>query len=250
MKKFSELSKKAKVTSIITVITLIIIITLAIVLPLTLAKPDNADRTVYDRVKTTKMNNFTYLNQSAEHEQVVFIGDSITEIYNIGDLYAGYTKSTGKIVYNRGISGDTSNRLLERLYNNALNIKPSHLVILIGTNDIALQIPNSTIADNVRAMLETAKEKSPDTKVILQAVYPTNKEMKDSTAGLRKNSVIAELNLLLQKISVNYGAEWIDLTKALSDDKGNLKEEYCYDGLHLNAQGYSVVTQNILPLLI
>ena len=35
----------------------------------------------------------------------------------------------------------------------------------------------------------------------------------------------------------------------LVDDKGNLKEKYTEDGLHLNSLGYVVVTREILPFL-
>lgn len=35
----------------------------------------------------------------------------------------------------------------------------------------------------------------------------------------------------------------------LSDEKGRLAKEYCYDGLHLNAQGFEIVSENIIPLL-
>lgn len=35
----------------------------------------------------------------------------------------------------------------------------------------------------------------------------------------------------------------------LSDEKGRLAKEYCYDGLHLNAQGFEIVSENTIPLL-
>ena len=47
----------------------------------------------------------------------------------------------------------------------------------------------------------------------------------------------------------NSFSQWLDLTKVLSDEKGRLAKEYCYDGLHLNAQGFEVVSENIIPLL-
>lgn len=231
---------------LISVVLLIIAIVLAIVLPLTL-KP--VISTEYDLVKKTKMNNFTYLNQTAEHGQVVMIGDSITEIYNSSDLFVQYTKQTGKFVYNRGISGDTSDRMLERLYNNALNINPSHLVMLIGTNDIGKAIELSVIEQNIARAIALTKEKCPNTKIILQAVYPINYSIMPTMVGRRKNSVISDLNSKLLKLAEREKIQWLDLTSHLSDDKGKFLSDYTYDGLHPNAVGYKAVTDKILPLL-
>ena len=57
-------------------------------------------------------------------------------------------QTTGQAVYNRGISGDTSDRLLERLECNALNINPKNLVILFGTNDIGIGVPTEYTLKN------------------------------------------------------------------------------------------------------
>ena len=96
---------------------------------------DIQKKTAYDLVKQTKKENYLFLNENyAHHGQTVLFGDSITEIFNSYELFYTFSKVTGQAVYNRGISGDTSDRLLERLKCNALNITPKNLVILIGTN--------------------------------------------------------------------------------------------------------------------
>lgn len=251
MKKFNELSKNQKIIFFISIAVLIVGITLAIVLPLTIGRP-SVPNTDYDLVKTTKMNNFTYLNQRAEHNQVVLIGDSITEIYNHHDLFAQYTKDSGKLVYNRGISGDTSDKMLARLYDNALNINPSHIVMLIGTNDIGKGIDNDTIYSNISKSIDLTREKCPNAKIILQSVYPVNYSMSTqsrSMVGSRKNSTIDSLNIRLRELSAEKNITWVDLKSTLSDANGNFKEEYTYDGLHPNAVGFNAVTEVLIPLL-
>ncbi len=82
-------------------------------------------RTVYYAEKINKADNFEFLNKNyCKKGQTVLVGDSITELFNHTELFAEYTAETGISVYNRGISGDTSDRLLERLERNVLNIKP------------------------------------------------------------------------------------------------------------------------------
>ncbi len=82
---------------------------------------NGGSQTDYDIVKKTKMENFELLNKSAKENQVVFIGDSIIELFPTYELFA----DKDKIVYNRGISGDTSDRMLERMDKNCLNINPN-----------------------------------------------------------------------------------------------------------------------------
>ncbi len=86
----------------------------------------------------------------ARHGQTVLFGDSITEIFNSYKLFYAFSQTTGQAVYNRGISGDTSDRLLERLECNALNINPKNLVILIGTNDIGIGLPPEYTLNNIK----------------------------------------------------------------------------------------------------
>ena len=93
----------------------------------------------------------------ARHGQTVLFGDSITEIFNSYKLFYAFSQTTGQAVYNRGISGDTSDRLLERLECNALNINPKNLVILIGTNDIGIGVPTEYTLKNIRVHLEKYK---------------------------------------------------------------------------------------------
>lgn len=209
--------------------------------------------TKYDLVKKTKTDNFTYLNNGfCESNQTVLIGDSITEIFNYYELFYDFCKKTGQAVYNRGISGDFSNRLLERLYENALNINPRNIVILIGTNDLGVGAPADFTEKHVRSILQTIKKHCPDANVVLQAVYPVNKYMNaDSVVmvGRRKNADIAKINAKLKAVANEFDVNWLDLTDALKNEQGNIKPDYCYDGLHLNAAGFTVVAKNIIPLL-
>lgn len=176
----------------------------------------------------------------------------LRKFFNSYELFYTFSKVTGQAVYNRGISGDTSDRLLERLKCNALNITPKNLVILIGTNDIGKDIPPEYTLKNIQDILSVTHEICPNTNVILQAIYPVNSRMSLTArqmVGKRSNKKILALNEELHNIAVENKAHWLDLTKCLSDKKGRLAKEYCYDGLHLNAQGFKVVAEKIIPLL-
>ena len=203
-------------------------------------------RTKYNREKINKRDNYTFLNESVcKKGQIVLAGDSITEFYNM-DFFDEYTARTGKLVYNRGISGDTSNRLLERFEKNVLDLEPTTIVLLIGTNDLGAGAKIGFTLENVEKIIRLSKEKCPGVNIILEAVYPINDII--NSQGRRKNADIKDLNKGLEGLAAMLGIEFVDLTEQLADKYGILKKKYTYDGLHVNAPAYEVITKAIMPL--
>ena len=206
-------------------------------------------RTKYDLEKSKKMNNFTYLNKNACREnQIVLAGDSITELFNM-ELFDEFCDKNGVKIYNRGISGDTSDRLLERFEKNVNNIKPKVVVILIGINDLTAGADPEYIAGNIRKTVEAIKNSNPNTAVILEAVFPVNTKMNHYRTLNKARLQISDLNELIKNISEEYGADFIDLTDKLSDSEGMFRRELTYDGLHPTAQGFSIVAKAIIEKL-
>lgn len=204
--------------------------------------------TEYNVEKQKKKDNFDFLNKTAcKTGQVVLIGDSITELVNM-ELLDEYREKSGLIVYNRGISGDTSDRMAERFYDNALSIKPSILVMLIGINDLSRKADVPYVLANVENMLKQ-NEESCRAKVILQAVYPVNSVMRPHIKRSCSTERIALTNDGLKRLANKYNATFVDFTKQLADQNGRLKREYTYDGLHPNAVGFKVVIDKIVGLL-
>ena len=210
---------------------------------------DYSKITEYDREKNTKRENYRILNEEyALKNQTVLLGDSITDFFNWYELFYDFSKISGQAVYNRGISGDTTDRLLERLNENVLNIEPKNVVLLIGTNDIGRGLPLSMSVENVSKIIENTKKVCSDINFILQAVYPINRGMRDKFEK-RSNEKIDIMNKEFIKLSEKYDCVWLDITDKLKDETGNLKKEYTYDGLHLNISAYKIVAENIIPLL-
>lgn len=205
--------------------------------------------TEYNREQKTKRLNFCILNEEyALKNQTVLLGDSITDFFNWYELFYDFSKNSGQAVYNRGISGDTTDRLLERLQENVLNISPKNIVLLIGTNDIGRGLPLSMSIENVSKIIEDTKKACPDINFILQAVYPINRGMRDRFEK-RSNEKIELMNKEFIKLSEKYNCVWLDITDKLKDEIGNLKKEYTFDGLHLNINAYKIIAENIIPLL-
>ena len=162
-------------------------------------------------------------------DKIVFLGDSITEG---GGNWNNYFRT--KSIVNRGISGDTTLGVLARL-NEICFYKPISLFLLIGINDIyAINLPESKqtekhITNNIIKILETLRNKSPQTKLYLQTILPTHREdIKDQIK--RINSGI--INKVQPEITV------IDLYSIFANDNDLMTNEYTTDGVHLNTYGY------------
>lgn len=212
-------------------------------------KQNYSKLTVYNREMASKKNNYTFLNKKyAIESQTVLLGDSITDFFNWYELFYDFSKISGQAVYNRGISGDTTDRLLERLHENVLSIKPRNIVVLIGTNDIGRGLPLSLSVENMENIIKVTKEMCPDVNLIIEAVYPINEKMRDRFEK-RSNKKINEMNKEFVKLCKKYDCVWIDFTDELMDNNENLKLEYTFDGLHINAQAYEIVAKNVIPLL-
>lgn len=205
-------------------------------------------RTAYGADKINKAENFELLNKNyCKKGQTVLVGDSITEMFNHTELFAEYTEKTGVSVYNRGISGDTSDRLLERLEKNVLNIKPENMVLLIGTNDLGVGADSDFIAENIEKIIEQARKRCKNINIIIEAVYPVNTKI--SKQGRRKNKDIAVLNAKIKDLSLKHHVHYLDLTAVLSDESGMLHSKYTYDGLHVNAMAFEIIAKEIIALL-
>ena len=64
-----------------------------------------------------------------------------------------------------GLFAVDSDRLLERLECNALNINPKNLVILIGTNDIGIGLPPEYTLNNIKEILQRTQTLCSNTAV-------------------------------------------------------------------------------------
>jgi len=174
------------------------------------------------------------LYRSFKHspKDIVFLGNSIT-------FWGEWPELLGMPhIKNRGIPGDTSFGLLDRL-DEVTGGHPVSIFILIGINDIARNFPDSIIIRNYERMISQIKSASPQTKIFFQTMLPTNSsfgKLKDHY----KNGRIIEINAKLKDLAKRNDITVIDLYSAFADHTGNLPAKYTFDGVHLNKQGYDV----------
>ena len=174
-----------------------------------------------------------------QDKEVVWMGDSITDGAEWSELFPDLR------TLNRGISSDNTFGMLYRIGEVAKR-KPVKLFLLIGINDIARNIPNEVILRNYVKLIDSIQIQSPNTKILIQTILPTNNVFTQFKNHQNKTEQIAEVNSSLKIICQQRGLQLVDLFTAMSDADGKLDKRYTNDGLHLNGAGYQRWKQFLL----
>jgi Lysophospholipase L1 and related esterases len=175
-------------------------------------------------------------------KDIIFLGNSITAGTDWAELLGNPNAR------NRGISGDITFGVLERL-DEVIEGKPAKVFILIGINDIQRNIPDTLIARNHRLMIQRIKAGSPSTKIYVQTLLPVNNEFTQFKNHYNKDEHIQFVNDALRKTAAEEKVTLIDLHPHFLDASKKLDKRYTMDGLHLNAAGYQLWAKILKPYL-
>ena len=171
-----------------------------------------------------------FKNDPLNYGDVVFIGNSITEG---GKDWS--TKFDIPNIKNRGISGDVTDGVLERL-DEIVFFKPEAIFLLIGINDLfnlhfQKEIPSAEyVGNNILKIAKILSEKTPNTKIYVQTILPVDAEY------IKEN--ISKVNEIIKSHEKEGYFKVIDLYTQFANEKGLIKTELTYDGTHLNNVGY------------
>lgn len=173
--------------------------------------------------------------KSGARPQAVFIGDSITENWKIGDpsLFSA-------TVLDRGIGGQTTPQILLRFYQDVVALRPQVVHIMAGTNDVSGNtgaITDEAIVQNIRAMIDIAKAN--DIKVVLASITPSKQFV--ARPGVDPSPRIAAVNRALVRLAAEKRVTYVDYFPVLADNAGGLADALGNDGLHPNRDGYATM---------
>ncbi len=213
----------------------------------------------------------------ATAQKVLFIGDSITDgnwgnpkkwnadsaernqqdmnhIFGHGYMSLCATHFQSKypekeyLFYNRGISGNTLLDLEKRWKEDALDVQPDILSILIGTNDIDRFLrkhrdnPAATFdfegwEAQYRSLLNQSRQANPNLKIVIGAPFVANTgKMKATTDFARRDSLIRTCADVAKRIAKDYNAIFLpfhEMFDRIHDDVPTSQETYwIWDGIH------------------
>ncbi len=160
-------------------------------------------------------------------KNLTFIGDSLTEFYDWQERFPEYR------VMNLGVSGETVEGLLDRLYTVRSRINdPDIIFVMTGINNIAME--HYDIIETYREFVSKLTSWFKNSKIVVQSVLPIRLEWVS-------NNVIKDINRHLKKIAGEFSAEYLDVFSLFVDPQGNpIRENLLEDGVHLSEEGYRV----------
>jgi lysophospholipase L1-like esterase len=181
---------------------------------------------------------------------LVFIGDSITQGWEgrgkeVWEKYYGKRNAA-----NLGISGDQTQHVLWRLdHGNIDGISPKLAVIMIGTNNSGSKQKAEDVAAGVKAIVDKLREKLPQTKLLLLAIFPRGANDTDTRREdkLKYNETNMKVNEIISGLADNKMIYYMDINDKFLDPDHKLTKEIMPDFLHPGAKGYEIWAEAIEP---
>jgi len=218
-----------------------------------LNEPIGLSSTTQPRTQNRDANTYDWQNRHNEQLSlnktagpcIVFIGNSITHywggkpvapISRGSDSWNKYLDPFG--VRNFGFGWDRIENVLWRVYHDELDgFTARQVIILIGTNNLSVN-SNTEILEGLKLLVESIKERQVKSNILLLGILPRRGQ---------ENRVL-QLNIGIKELSKALRVKYADVGKSLLY-KGKINEQLFVDGLHPNAEGYTMVAQVLSPYL-
>lgn len=174
-------------------------------------------------------------------EDIIFLGNSITDGCEWRELF------DNPRIKNRGISGDTTMGVYDRL-DAILSGHPAKIFLMIGINDLSRGLAAETVVENIRRILGRIRSESPATRVYVQSLLPVSDAFGTFAGHSARRGDIPGINEALRQSASEYGAVYVDLFSRFVDEQtGKMDTVYSNDGLHLLGKGYLLWRDIVLP---
>ena len=177
-----------------------------------------------------------------EEGSIIFIGNSITDMHCWNEVFRT-SDGTPLPIVNRGnfsTCTDEQSDVLESY----LRHKPKKVFILLGTNDIAsdrLNLTGEQLIVYLNSVVKRILMRSPETKIYLNSIFPTNSAARPASKILHTNECIKAY--AEETDNVTY-IDMYDKLKGISSGGA-----WSLDGLHLSAAATKIWCETLCPYL-
>jgi lysophospholipase L1-like esterase len=170
---------------------------------------------------------FKQQNQHDAPGKVVMVGDSITEGFPVNEFYPD-----GSVV-TRGVAGDTLDGLLRRMDESIFALKPKHIFVLIGINDMYVypKYTQNEYLNLYELLYRSIHERAPQARVHIQSVLPVGDDFWEHAAAIKT------MNRIQRGLAKKYGYDYMDLHKIFAAPNGHMNMALSTDGVHPNRAG-------------
>jgi len=187
----------------------------------------------------------TVISENSKSKTILCFGDSITAGYGLEDSNEAYPALLQKkidsldlnyTVINSGLSGETTAGGRSRL-SWVMKQKVDIFLLELGGNDGLRGIPLTETKANLKAIIETIQNESPNTRIILAGMELPPNMGKVYTTEFRE---------LFAEIASQYDVAFIPF---ILKDVGGIKALNQNDGIHPTAEGHKIVANTVWEVL-
>lgn len=180
--------------------------------------------------------------QDAQHPPkpggVVFVGSSSIRMW---DLKSSFPELDAM---NRGFGGSQLSDVVQFADRIVLPYKPRLVIVYAGDNDLAANKAPERVVEDYRRLVELVHKQLPDTRIAFIAVKPSISRWALIDQVRAVNRAVAAIAAQDERLA------FIDIeAPMLGDDGLPRKDLFLADGLHLNAEGYKLWTEQVRPVL-
>lgn len=220
---------------------------------------------------------FSVQELTAQKRTVVAFGDSLTAkregVVTYSEvIQAEFNKNKiGATVINSGVPGNTSSMAKARFEKDVLEHKPDLVILLLGTNDAAVdvwkdppatgpRVPIDVYEQNMRGFIKALKAQG--SKIIVVTPLPTRwteklkgmygKPPYDPTDPDGFNIILKSYVQRIRDVAASENVKLIDMYKEFSKYdkvKGRSMDDLFLDGLHPNTKGQSILAAPLLKAI-
>lgn len=130
--------------------------------------------------------------------------------------------------------------------------KPEYLVITLGIDYGVAYCDEYKFTTYYGKLLTAIKQASPDTKIMLQSIFPVSAAYEKSVidSGKEKNGItnakIDTANVWVMQLAKDYGCKYLDTASVLKDSSGAMNAIYDEgDGIHMKVDAYKAIVQYV-----
>ena len=190
----------------------------------------------------------------AYQDKIIFVGDSTTHhLKNRAVLPGGkdtkqvWTPTSGTLTLAYACTAkilcpDTDTEMT--IMDAAGLRQPEIMVITLGMNGISF-MDEAAFKSVYATLINGVRRQSPDTKIILQSIYPREAEGNENYASITQD-MIDNANMWVCDLAQDCGVYYLDTQTVLKDENGFLQTRYGVgDGIHISREGYNTILHYI-----
>ena len=170
---------------------------------------------------------------------LAMFGDSITHFWEWKHPASWNALTNGHIVLNFGYGGDRTQHLLWRLEHGELDgYIAKNIAVMIGTNNNTSRTTDpEVVAEAVKRVVAVIREKQPQARILLHAIFPRGRSDQTRHAGPRRRNDRTN-ELLKTWAATEHSLVWIDIGADFLDEMGWVPKAMMADEIHPTDAGY------------